>query len=109
MALYRSPLTVTLWPSSFLKKYGPMIPPAHKAHQTPNRVCIVTTMQTPSGCRSWLVAGLLYLRLRVQPQPKSVDFPDAENRERPCRTVKRHEKDPLSVHLAWMLSAKLNS
>ncbi|GFV92839.1 retrovirus-related Pol polyprotein from transposon opus [Trichonephila clavipes] len=34
MALYRSPLTVTLWPSSFLKKYGPMIPPAHKEHQT---------------------------------------------------------------------------
>ncbi|GFY27023.1 uncharacterized protein TNCV_931641 [Trichonephila clavipes] len=34
MALYRSPLIVTLWPSSFLKKYGPMIPPAHKAHQT---------------------------------------------------------------------------
>ncbi|GFW20176.1 uncharacterized protein TNCV_2321171 [Trichonephila clavipes] len=34
MALYRSPLTVTLWPSSFLKKYGPMIPPAHKAQQT---------------------------------------------------------------------------
>ncbi|GFV02890.1 hypothetical protein TNCV_3610191 [Trichonephila clavipes] len=34
MALYRSPLTVTLWPSSFLKKYGPMIPPAHKVHQT---------------------------------------------------------------------------
>ncbi|GFW08145.1 hypothetical protein TNCV_2979121 [Trichonephila clavipes] len=34
MALYRSSLTVTLWPSSFLKKYGPMIPPAHKAHQT---------------------------------------------------------------------------
>ncbi|GFU69057.1 transposable element Tcb2 transposase [Trichonephila clavipes] len=34
MALYRSPLTVTLWPSSFLKKYGPMVPPAHKAYQT---------------------------------------------------------------------------
>ncbi|GFW23618.1 hypothetical protein TNCV_4091611 [Trichonephila clavipes] len=34
MALYRSPLTVTLWPSSFLKKYRPMIPPAHKAHQS---------------------------------------------------------------------------
>ncbi|GFS79147.1 uncharacterized protein TNCV_4408571 [Trichonephila clavipes] len=34
MALYRSPLTATLWPSLFLKKYGPMIPPAHKAHQT---------------------------------------------------------------------------
>ncbi|GFW77071.1 hypothetical protein TNCV_2725011 [Trichonephila clavipes] len=34
MALYRSPLTETLWPSSFMNKYGPMIPPAHKAHQT---------------------------------------------------------------------------
>ncbi|GFX45796.1 DUF4817 domain-containing protein [Trichonephila clavipes] len=34
MALYRSPLTVMLWPSSFLKKYGPMIPPARKVHQT---------------------------------------------------------------------------
>ncbi|GFS51804.1 hypothetical protein TNCV_2959091 [Trichonephila clavipes] len=34
MGSYRSPLTVTLWPSSFLKKYGPMIPPAHEAHQT---------------------------------------------------------------------------
>ncbi|GFT67411.1 RNase H domain-containing protein [Trichonephila clavipes] len=34
MALYRSPLTVTLWPSLFLKKYGPMIPPAHKVPQT---------------------------------------------------------------------------
>ncbi|GFT61304.1 hypothetical protein TNCV_1227521 [Trichonephila clavipes] len=30
MVLYRSPLTVTLWPSSFLKKD----PPARKAHQT---------------------------------------------------------------------------
>ncbi|GFV26611.1 hypothetical protein TNCV_318801 [Trichonephila clavipes] len=30
MALYRSPLTVTLWPSSFLKKDSS----AHKAHQT---------------------------------------------------------------------------
>ncbi|GFW54482.1 hypothetical protein TNCV_1608461 [Trichonephila clavipes] len=30
MALYRSPLIVTLWPSSFLKKDSP----AHKAHQT---------------------------------------------------------------------------
>ncbi|GFU97902.1 hypothetical protein TNCV_3882541 [Trichonephila clavipes] len=27
---HQSPLTVTLWPSSFLKKYGPMIPPAIK-------------------------------------------------------------------------------
>ncbi|GFW82045.1 uncharacterized protein TNCV_771741 [Trichonephila clavipes] len=34
MVLYRSPLTVTLWPSWFLKKNGPMISPAHKVHQT---------------------------------------------------------------------------
>ncbi|GFT75438.1 hypothetical protein TNCV_3394271 [Trichonephila clavipes] len=40
-ALYRSPLTVTLWPSSFLKKYGPMIPPAHKALQTVHVTAIV--------------------------------------------------------------------
>ncbi|GFU99456.1 hypothetical protein TNCV_3041031 [Trichonephila clavipes] len=31
-------LTVTVWPSSFLKKYGPMIPPAHKAQQT---ICLL--------------------------------------------------------------------
>ncbi|GFV99691.1 HTH_Tnp_Tc3_2 domain-containing protein [Trichonephila clavipes] len=41
VALYRSPLTVTLWPSSFLKKYGPMIPPAHKAHQTASRRAVL--------------------------------------------------------------------
>ncbi|GFW75505.1 hypothetical protein TNCV_4426881 [Trichonephila clavipes] len=37
------------------------------------------------------------------------DFPDAENRQQPCRMIIRHEKDPLSVRLAWMLSTKLNS
>ncbi|GFV12721.1 uncharacterized protein TNCV_1366911 [Trichonephila clavipes] len=37
------------------------------------------------GCRSWLVAYLVRLRLRVRPWPKSVDFHDAENRQRPCR------------------------
>ncbi|GFT55169.1 uncharacterized protein TNCV_1433511 [Trichonephila clavipes] len=56
MALYRSPLTVTLWPSSFLKKYGPMIPPAHKAHQ------IVSF----SGCNGVLTytCGLASLQMR---------------------------------------------
>ncbi|GFX62742.1 hypothetical protein TNCV_3350681 [Trichonephila clavipes] len=34
---------------------------------------------------SWLVCRwLLYPRLRVRPWPKSVDFDDAENRQRPC-------------------------
>ncbi|GFT47078.1 hypothetical protein TNCV_3747341 [Trichonephila clavipes] len=46
--------------------------------------------------------------LRVRPRPKSVDFHNAENRQRPCRMIIRHVKDPLSVYLAWMLSAKLN-
>ncbi|GFV36790.1 hypothetical protein TNCV_5010741 [Trichonephila clavipes] len=45
MAVYRSPLTVTLWPSSFLKKYGSMIPPAHKAHQTHEITTIVQHLQ----------------------------------------------------------------
>ncbi|GFV49892.1 hypothetical protein TNCV_1391741 [Trichonephila clavipes] len=59
--------------------------------------------------RSWFVVGHLYPRLLVRHRPKSVDFPDAQNRQRPCRMIIRHEKDPLSVRLAWMLSAKLNS
>ncbi|GFV35818.1 hypothetical protein TNCV_914081 [Trichonephila clavipes] len=56
MALYRSPLTVTLWPSSFLKKYGRMIPPAHKAHQTVSF----------SGCNgvSTYTCGLASLQMR---------------------------------------------
>ncbi|GFV69002.1 hypothetical protein TNCV_2936151 [Trichonephila clavipes] len=56
MALYRSPLTVTLWPSSFLKKYRPMIPPAYKAHQTVSF----------SGCNGVLTytCGLASLQMR---------------------------------------------
>ncbi|GFU60065.1 hypothetical protein TNCV_3312851 [Trichonephila clavipes] len=56
MALYRSSLTVTLWPSSFLKKYGPMIPPAHKAPQTVSF----------SGCNgvSTCTCGLASLQMR---------------------------------------------
>ncbi|GFU34864.1 hypothetical protein TNCV_2991851 [Trichonephila clavipes] len=56
LALYRSPLTVTLWPSSFLKKYGPMIPPAHKVHQTVSF----------SGCNgvSTYTCGLASLQMR---------------------------------------------
>ncbi|GFW85403.1 hypothetical protein TNCV_144481 [Trichonephila clavipes] len=45
MALYRSPLTVTLWPSSFLKKYG-LIPPAHKAHQTWQQALATDTLSS---------------------------------------------------------------
>ncbi|GFV82725.1 hypothetical protein TNCV_4146931 [Trichonephila clavipes] len=45
-------------------------------------------MLEPTGCRSWYVAGHLHLRLRVRPQPISVDFHDAENRQ--CRMIIRH-------------------
>ncbi|GFX44065.1 hypothetical protein TNCV_4118611 [Trichonephila clavipes] len=55
MALYRSPLTVTLWSSSFLKKYGPMIPPSHNAHQTSKghkRLDVRRKrLSLPDGCR----------------------------------------------------------
>ncbi|GFU70478.1 hypothetical protein TNCV_2511341 [Trichonephila clavipes] len=44
MALYRSPLTVTLWPSSFLKKDST----AHKAHQTVSVVVTNATCLTKS-------------------------------------------------------------
>ncbi|GFX08028.1 hypothetical protein TNCV_1237091 [Trichonephila clavipes] len=63
----------------------------------------------PAGWSSWFVACLLYPRLRVRPRPKSVDFPDVENLQWPYRMIIRHEKDPLSVRFAWMLSEKLNS
>ncbi|GFY30809.1 hypothetical protein TNCV_3119691 [Trichonephila clavipes] len=38
--------------------------------------------------------GLECLRLWVRPRPKSVDFHDAEKRQRTCRLIKRHVKNP---------------
>ncbi|GFW95345.1 hypothetical protein TNCV_2970671 [Trichonephila clavipes] len=67
-------------------------------YSSTNRVLI--SGKGPAGGRSWFVVGLLYPRLRVRPRPKSMHFPNAENRQRPCRMIKRHEKDPLSVRLA---------
>ncbi|GFU93433.1 hypothetical protein TNCV_2728201 [Trichonephila clavipes] len=46
------------------------------------------------GRLGWFVAGLPHPRLRVRFRPKSVDFHDAENRQRPCRMIMRHVKDP---------------
>ncbi|GFV45860.1 hypothetical protein TNCV_2322201 [Trichonephila clavipes] len=54
----------------------------------------------PAEWRSRFVTGLLYPKLRVRPRPKSVDFPDAESRQRPCRMIirtRRHETTPLRV------------
>ncbi|GFV60246.1 alpha-2 adrenergic receptor [Trichonephila clavipes] len=72
MALHRSPLTVTLWPSSFLKKYGPMIPPAYKAHQT----------VSVSGCNDvfdihlWISftpnAAVLFVDVAIQPEVRFI-------------------------------------
>ncbi|GFU18817.1 hypothetical protein TNCV_1085591 [Trichonephila clavipes] len=54
----------------------------------------------PTRWRSWFVTGLVRLRLRVRPRPKSVDFHDAKNRQQPCRMIMWHVKDPLSSCLA---------
>ncbi|GFX29865.1 hypothetical protein TNCV_4749941 [Trichonephila clavipes] len=58
------------------------------------------TQQIPVGWRSWLVAGLMYPRLRVHAWTKSAGFSAAGNRQRQCRMIIRHEKDPLNVRLA---------
>ncbi|GFW50560.1 hypothetical protein TNCV_2888631 [Trichonephila clavipes] len=47
--------------------------------------------------RGWFVDGLLQPRVRVRPRSKSVDFHDAENRQRSCRTIVWHVKEFLSV------------
>ncbi|GFW99787.1 hypothetical protein TNCV_3420161 [Trichonephila clavipes] len=39
----------------------------------------------------------------------SVDFHDAETRQRPYRMIMWHVKNLLSTYLAWVFSAKLNS
>ncbi|GFW51303.1 hypothetical protein TNCV_3254321 [Trichonephila clavipes] len=48
----------------------------------------------PSGWRSWFVTGLMHPRLRVRPRPKSKDFHDAENRQRPCHYLGYGASDP---------------
>ncbi|GFU04268.1 DUF4817 domain-containing protein [Trichonephila clavipes] len=57
-----------------------------------------------AGLRSWSVAGLVRLRLRIRPHLKSAYFSDTENRQRPHYMIMRHVKDPLSACLAWVLS-----
>ncbi|GFX00674.1 transposable element Tcb2 transposase [Trichonephila clavipes] len=67
MTLYRSPLTVTLWPSSFLKKYGPMIPPAYKALQT-----VIFSGCNGVSTYTWISltpnAVVLFVDLAIQPE-----------------------------------------
>ncbi|GFT58660.1 transposable element Tc3 transposase [Trichonephila clavipes] len=64
-----------------------------------------------TGWRSWFVAGLLRLRLRVRHRPKSVDFQDvAKNRHSETMSYDYMTcKRSLDCScLAWLLSAKLN-
>ncbi|GFX88669.1 hypothetical protein TNCV_832991 [Trichonephila clavipes] len=42
----------------------------------------LSASQTLAGWRSWYVTSLLFPRLWARPRPKSVDIPDAENRQR---------------------------
>ncbi|GFS64951.1 alpha-2 adrenergic receptor [Trichonephila clavipes] len=64
MALYRSPLIVTLWPSLFLK-YGPMIPPAHKAHQT-------VSFSGCNGVSTYTCGAVLFVDVAIQPEVRFI-------------------------------------
>ncbi|GFY33451.1 hypothetical protein TNCV_2227201 [Trichonephila clavipes] len=72
MALYRSPLTVTLWPSSFLKKYRPMIPPAHKAHQTVSFSGCNGVSTYTCGLASLQNAVVLFVDVAIQPEMRFI-------------------------------------
>ncbi|GFV76877.1 hypothetical protein TNCV_689481 [Trichonephila clavipes] len=50
----------------------------------------LTNYATQPGWIGWLVRP----RLRVRPLLKSVDFHYAENRQRPCRMIIQHVKNP---------------
>ncbi|GFW33811.1 hypothetical protein TNCV_3588971 [Trichonephila clavipes] len=56
---------------------------------------------------SWYGAGLVRPSLRVRPLPKSLDFHDAKNRQRPCRMIMRHVKGPKRARLVWVLQGKI--
>ncbi|GFT75824.1 adhesion G protein-coupled receptor B2 [Trichonephila clavipes] len=72
LALYRSPMTVTLWPSSFLKKYGPMIPPAHKAHQTVSYSGCNGVSTYTCGLASLQNAAVLFVDVAIQPEVRFI-------------------------------------
>ncbi|GFU28149.1 hypothetical protein TNCV_3347811 [Trichonephila clavipes] len=50
-------------------------------------------IQVPAEWSSWFVAGHIRPSLQVEPRPMSVDFHDAEYRQRPYRMNMRHVKD----------------
>ncbi|GFX88296.1 hypothetical protein TNCV_1705171 [Trichonephila clavipes] len=72
MALYRSPLAVTLWPSSFLKKYGPMIPPAHKSHQAVSFSGCNGVLTYTCGLASLQNSEVLCFDVAIQPEERFI-------------------------------------
>ncbi|GFV10355.1 uncharacterized protein TNCV_1851871 [Trichonephila clavipes] len=72
MALYRSPLTVTLWPSSFLK-YGPMIPLAQKRTKHDEAHFWLNGYVTKENCRIWSEANpQVYVETPLHPEKLTV-------------------------------------
>ncbi|GFW86375.1 hypothetical protein TNCV_4331591 [Trichonephila clavipes] len=67
MALYRSPL-----PSSFLKKYGPMIPPSHKEHQTVSFSGFNGVSTYTCGLASLQMRQFCLLTVAVQPEVRFI-------------------------------------
>ncbi|GFT27860.1 alpha-2 adrenergic receptor [Trichonephila clavipes] len=72
MALYRSPLTVTLWPSSFWRKYGPMIPPSHKAHQTVSFSGCNAVSTYTCGLAFTPNVAVLFVDVAIQPEVRFI-------------------------------------
>ncbi|GFW30057.1 hypothetical protein TNCV_1696721 [Trichonephila clavipes] len=72
MALYQSPWTVTLWPSSFLMKYGPMIPPARKVHQTVSFFLDVTVFRHTLVDYLHSNAAVLFVDVAIQPEVRFI-------------------------------------
>ncbi|GFX60527.1 hypothetical protein TNCV_1182461 [Trichonephila clavipes] len=70
MALYRSPLTVTLWPSSFLTKYGPMI------HQPIKRTSQFFWIKRCFDIHLWISftpnAAVLFVYVAIQPEVRFI-------------------------------------
>ncbi|GFV67492.1 hypothetical protein TNCV_4621731 [Trichonephila clavipes] len=59
-----------------------------------------------SASPTTILDGQFSSSLRLRHRPNSVHFPDAKNRQRPCRMIMRHRDDPQRKCLAWIFSAK---
>ncbi|GFT35861.1 plasma kallikrein [Trichonephila clavipes] len=83
-----------MWHSSFLKKYGPMIPPAHKAHQT---VTFSGCNELPEGCVGVHTLSTQYVK------PKVIQVTGRGNLYSPG--FEKNESYPDSVQCSYQLQA----